>query len=83
MSDYCPTCAFNPKTECPISNLYWAFLDRHKETLAGNHRMRLVLSSLAKRERSKRDEDKTVFEWVSQTLNDGKRLRLTDRPEGA
>ena len=44
MSDYCPTCAFNPKTECPISNLYWAFLDRHKETLAGNHRMRLVLS---------------------------------------
>ena len=83
MSDYCSTCAFDPKTDCPITNLYWAFLDRHNEILADNHRMRLVLSSLGKRKRSKRDEDRVVFEWVSRTLTDAGRLRPMDRPEGA
>jgi deoxyribodipyrimidine photolyase-related protein len=83
MSDYCSTCAFDPKTDCPITNLYWAFLDRHNEILADNHRMRLVLSSLGRRDRSKRDQDRIVFEWVSRTLTDGGRLRPDDRPEGS
>ncbi|MGD8983916.1 MAG: cryptochrome/photolyase family protein, partial [Desulfobacteraceae bacterium] len=28
MSDYCAACAFNPKKNCPITPLYWAFLAR-------------------------------------------------------
>jgi deoxyribodipyrimidine photolyase-related protein len=30
MSDYCSLCSFNPKTDCPFTSLYWAFLARHE-----------------------------------------------------
>jgi deoxyribodipyrimidine photolyase-like uncharacterized protein len=30
MSDYCDGCAFDPKTTCPITRLYWAFLGRNQ-----------------------------------------------------
>ena len=33
MSDYCKGCQFNPKKNCPITPLYWAFLERHRELL--------------------------------------------------
>jgi deoxyribodipyrimidine photolyase-related protein len=44
MSNYCKPCAYNPKlrtgeTACPLTTLYWDFLDRHKNTFAKNHRM--------------------------------------------
>jgi len=81
MSDYCSTCAFRPTADCPITNLYWAFLDRHREILAGNHRMRLVLSSLRTRSAEKLEQDRAVFGWVSHTLAAGDRLRPSDRPE--
>jgi deoxyribodipyrimidine photolyase-like uncharacterized protein len=31
MSDYCDGCAFDPKGNCPFTNLYWAFLARVKK----------------------------------------------------
>jgi deoxyribodipyrimidine photolyase-related protein len=81
MGDFCSTCTFDPKADCPITNLYWAFLDRHRDELADNHRMRLILASLGKRSDTKLDQDRAVFEWVSQRLADGCRLRPRDRPE--
>jgi deoxyribodipyrimidine photolyase-related protein len=44
MSTYCKGCAYDPKlrvgeTACPLTTLYWDFLDRHKESFAKNHRM--------------------------------------------
>ncbi|RZV43945.1 MAG: cryptochrome/photolyase family protein [Acidimicrobiia bacterium] len=50
MSDYCSGCRFDPKqrvgTEaCPFTSLYWDFLARHRDTLAGNHRMARQLSA--------------------------------------
>lgn len=44
MSTYCKGCAYDPKLRvgenaCPITTLYWDFLDRHKESFAKNHRM--------------------------------------------
>ncbi len=81
MGDFCSTCAFDPKVDCPITNLYWAFLDRHRDALGDNHRMRLILSSLAKRSSSKLDEDRAVSTWVWRTLADGGELRPGDRPE--
>ncbi|MEE4270331.1 MAG: cryptochrome/photolyase family protein [Thermoanaerobaculales bacterium] len=81
MSDYCSTCAFRPTADCPITNLYWAFLDRHREILADNHRMRLILSSLGKRSAEKQEQDRAVFTWVSDTLTTGGRLRPSGRPE--
>jgi deoxyribodipyrimidine photolyase-related protein len=44
MSDYCGTCAYSVKLKagekaCPFNYLYWNFIARHKERLAGNPRM--------------------------------------------
>jgi deoxyribodipyrimidine photolyase-related protein len=80
MSDYCSACAFNPKKDCPITNLHWAFLDRHQHVFADNPRMRLALSSLAKRAGRQVQIDRDVFEWVGSVLEDGGRLRPRERP---
>ena len=46
MSDYCQGCAFDPKSTCPITPMYWAFLERHRERLLGNPRMGIVMRAL-------------------------------------
>lgn len=51
MSDHCGSCRFDPKVRvgedaCPFSAGYWWFLDRHREQLAGNHRMSRALTGL-------------------------------------
>jgi deoxyribodipyrimidine photolyase-related protein len=81
MSDYCSACAFNPKKDCPITNLYWAYLDRHREAFADNPRMRLVLSSLGKRSELQLRTDRKIFEWVSSLLGGGDTVRPEQRPE--
>ncbi len=53
MSDYCGGCRYDPKKRlgedaCPFTAGYWAFLDRNRERLAGNHRMRQPLSGLGR-----------------------------------
>jgi deoxyribodipyrimidine photolyase-related protein len=81
MSDYCSACAFNPKKNCPITNLYWAYLDRHRQALADNPRLRLVLNSLTRRSGSQLRTDSAVFEWVSAVLGEGGTVRPEQRPE--
>ena len=44
MSDSCRGCRFDPKQRtgeraCPFTTLYWDFIARHEQRLAGNHRM--------------------------------------------
>jgi deoxyribodipyrimidine photolyase-related protein len=51
MSDHCRDCRYSPdettgEDACPFNALYWAFLDRNADSLAGNHRMALVYSHL-------------------------------------
>ncbi len=51
MSDYCGDCRFDPKKRlgedaCPFTAGYWAFLDRTRDRLAGNQRMRRPLQGL-------------------------------------
>jgi deoxyribodipyrimidine photolyase-related protein len=48
MSDHCGGCRYSPKVRegdgaCPVTALYWAFLDRHRERFAGNRRMQMPL----------------------------------------
>ncbi|WP_295699745.1 cryptochrome/photolyase family protein [Lapillicoccus sp.] len=51
MTDHCGSCRFNPKIRvgddaCPFTAGYWAFLERNREKLAGNHRMAQPLHGL-------------------------------------
>ena len=51
MSDYCRGCRYDPRRRtgedaCPITTLYWDFLARHRERLAGNNRMARPLANL-------------------------------------
>lgn len=74
MSDFCGDCDFHPRKSCPITHLYWAYLDRHRDTFHGNHRLRLPLASLDKRDRARRARDAAVFEAVRGALRAGERL---------
>ena len=62
MSDYCSACAFNPKTDCPITPLYWAFLSRHRKKLKDNLRLRMPYVSLKKRSKGRREKDQATFQ---------------------
>jgi deoxyribodipyrimidine photolyase-related protein len=44
MSDHCGDCRYDRtqrvgEDACPFTTLYWDFLDRHRDTLRGNHRL--------------------------------------------
>ena len=62
MSDYCSACAFNPKTDCPMTPLYWAFLSRHRKKLKDNPRLRMPYASLKKRSKGSRGKDQATFQ---------------------
>jgi deoxyribodipyrimidine photolyase-related protein len=74
MGDYCDTCAFDPKADCPITPLYWAFLGRHAAALAGNPRLNMPYASLRKRSPDRRALDAAIFEHVRATLEAGDAL---------
>ncbi|MBL9027094.1 MAG: cryptochrome/photolyase family protein [Myxococcales bacterium] len=74
MSDYCESCRFDPKKSCPFPSLYWAFLGRHRDALAGVDRMKLPLASEARRTAAQRRHDAEVFERVAAALARGETL---------
>jgi deoxyribodipyrimidine photolyase-related protein len=78
MGDYCPSCAFNPKKDCPIRSLYWAFLERHRAKLQGNHRLAVPLASAAKRSQDQQLADRSVFERVGRDLRAGRTVQPGD-----
>ncbi|UTW57964.1 cryptochrome/photolyase family protein [Kordiimonas sp. SCSIO 12603] len=52
MSDYCRNCSYkvskkNGTDACPFNYLYWDFLGRNREKLAGNHRMGMMYRTYA------------------------------------
>ncbi|WP_394689297.1 cryptochrome/photolyase family protein [Hoeflea sp.] len=53
MSDYCGSCRYKVREKqgenaCPFNYLYWNFLKENQEVLSSNHRMGLIMGSLAK-----------------------------------
>ena len=78
MSDHCKACAFDPRRDCPVTPLYWAFLARHEDVLGENPRMRMPYASLARRDPARREADARVFEHVRARLGAGRSVE----PEG-
>ena len=74
MGDACGECNLDPKTTCPITRLYWAFLARYAGRLAGNQRLARPLRSVARRSAEERARDAATLEWVRATLARGERL---------
>jgi deoxyribodipyrimidine photolyase-related protein len=74
MSDYCSSCQFDPSKNCPITRLYWAFLERHKPRLEGNARIMMPMRSLAKRSDEQKSLDAATFAFVRASLLKGEKL---------
>ncbi|TVP42493.1 MAG: deoxyribodipyrimidine photolyase [Gemmatimonadales bacterium] len=71
MSDFCGACALDPEDSCPVSDLYWAFLERHRTRLEGNRRLALPLASARRRDDARKASDARVFEAVRKRLAAG------------
>ncbi len=61
MSDYCGSCRYDPAVKsgpkaCPFNYLYWDFLIRNEQKLAGNPRMAMPYRTLAKMTPQRRQE---------------------------
>jgi deoxyribodipyrimidine photolyase-related protein len=74
MSDYCPRCPFDPKSTCPVTPLYWAFLRRHQRVLRANPRLRMPYASLKKRAPAQKTRDRKTYEKVREILSLGGRI---------
>ena len=51
MSNYCTDCSYDPKARtgadaCPMTTLYWNFMDQHETALAANPRTALMVKNL-------------------------------------
>lgn len=73
-SDYCKHCAFDPKSNCPLTPLYWAYLARHREQLADNPRLFRPYQMLAKRPATQQQADAREVTRVRDALARGERI---------
>jgi deoxyribodipyrimidine photolyase-related protein len=76
MSDYCGDCRFDPKKNCPLTPLYWAFLGRHRDVLAGVDRMKLPVLAESRRSEEQKQSDARTYERVRATLAHGEPLTV-------
>ncbi|MFO0611685.1 MAG: hypothetical protein U0414_03790 [Polyangiaceae bacterium] len=78
MSDYCRSCRFDPTTSCPVTPLYWAFLERNRAALADNPRLLIPMKALARRPREKKALDARTHRRVLDALSAGRELSPLD-----
>ena len=85
MSDYCKDCAFDPKKNCPITRLYWAFLAEHAERFGKNPRTSGPVRAAQKRAPAERAEDLRVRALVRLALEKKQILTplLVQKPSGS
>lgn len=60
MSNYCIGCRYKPDmktgpTACPVTTLYWYFLDKHEKMLVSNPRTSLMAKNIAKMSADERE----------------------------
>jgi len=80
MSDFCRSCQFDPKKNCPITSLYWSFLEKHKERFAHNFRMKMILKTLQRRSQPQKKHDIAVTDWLQLQLQQGVAVTASKRP---
>lgn len=74
MSDYCAGCRFDPARTCPLTPMYWAYLQRHADALNANPRMGVVMRAAAARSAAQREHDRAVYESARAALSAGREL---------
>lgn len=80
MSDFCGRCALDPRKalgpgSCPFTSLYWSFLERNADKLAGNQRMRMPLSTMLKKTPKEREALRARAEEAIGMLERGEVVR--------
>ncbi len=75
MSNYCQGCAYRPDQRhgpqaCPVTTLYWDFLDRHEPTLAASPRTALMVRNLARLEAGERAAIRAHAKHLRENLDD-------------
>lgn len=78
MSDFCRTCRFDPRRDCPVTPLYWSFLARHEAVLGDNPRMLVPLTALRRRAPARRAADAAIATRVREVLGAGRALTSAD-----
>ena len=73
MSDYCRACTYTVSKKtgegaCPFNALYWHFLDRHRDTLANNHRLGRIYANWDRMGADKQDAYRASAETFLETL---------------
>jgi deoxyribodipyrimidine photolyase-related protein len=76
MSDHCAGCRYLPtkrsgEDACPFTVLYWDFLDRNRQALAGNHRMKMILGNLDRIEAGELSEIRSRASAIREGLEAG------------
>jgi deoxyribodipyrimidine photolyase-related protein len=74
MSNYCRGCHYDPRIRtgeraCPVTLLYWAFVDRHEQALAANPRTVLMAKNLEKLQAGERQTLRSQAERVLDKLD--------------
>ena len=77
MSRHCESCRYDPKRRtgpdaCPLSAMYWEFLDRHRERFASNTRMSLALRNLERIEPAEMEGIRAVATGARERLARGR-----------
>lgn len=74
MGDYCGDCSLHFKKSCPISDMYWNFLEENQTHFTKNHRMAMPMRTLAKRTQQAKDTAREVTEYVRTQMSQGMQL---------
>ena len=75
MSNYCSGCRYEPETRagpnaCPITTLYWNFLDTHETTFASNPRTALMVKNLQRMDADERQAVRSTARRMLDRLDD-------------
>ena len=70
-------CDLHFKKSCPISEMYWNFLNESKDHFEGNHRMLMPMRNLAKKTNEVISRNKEITDYVRKTLSEGRKLEKT------